>query len=34
MENITLKTNDISNILHRYYFHTYYTRIAKKSQKM
>jgi hypothetical protein len=29
MENITVKTNDATNIVHRYYFHT---RLRKKSQ--
>jgi hypothetical protein len=31
MKNIILKTNDVSNIVHRYYFHTHNTRIAKQS---
>jgi hypothetical protein len=32
MKNTTLKTNDISNIVHLYCFHSYNTCMAKKSQ--
>jgi hypothetical protein len=31
MKNITLKTNDVTNIVHRYYFHTQNTRTEKKT---
>jgi hypothetical protein len=29
-KNITSKTNDVNNIVHRYYFYIYNTRVAKK----
>jgi hypothetical protein len=32
--NITLKTNDVTIIVHRYYFHTYDTRVAKNNKNV
>jgi hypothetical protein len=32
MKNITLKTNDVTNIVRRYYFNTYNTFTAKKKK--
>jgi hypothetical protein len=34
INNITLKTNDVINSVHRYYSHTYDARITKELQKL
>jgi hypothetical protein len=33
VKNITWKTNNVTNVVHRYYFNAYNTCIAKKSEK-